>query len=333
MPNVTCTACGKGFMLGDAMIGKRVRCSGCGTVFLVPEAHVSATPLTAGKSAMYEQAVSTHSSQAASSNRIADEIDYEIFGSEMQYVEITLDPGEQVIAEAGAMMHMANAIQMETLFGDPSRRDTGFWEKLKSAGKRVLTGESIFITTFTNAGSKREIVGFGAPYPGKILPLHLDELGGEIIVQKDAFLCGARGIQIEIAFQKKIGVGLFGGEGFIMQRLRGDGIACVHAGGTIMHRELAAGERIKVDTGCLMALQPTVSYDIEFVGGFKNTLFGGEGLFLATLTGPGRIWLQSLPFSRLAGRMLANAPQRGGSKGEGSVLGGLGNILMGDNQK
>lgn len=333
MPNVTCTACGKGFMLGDAMIGKRVRCSGCGTVFLVPEAHVTATPLTAGESAMYEQAASMHSSQAASSNRVADEIDYEIFGSEMQYVEITLDPGEQVIAEAGAMMHMAEAIQMETMFGDPSRRDSGFWGKLKTAGKRVLTGESIFITTFTNAGSKREIVGFGAPYPGKILPLHLDELGGEIIVQKDAFLCGARGIQIEIAFQKKIGVGLFGGEGFIMQRLRGDGIACVHAGGTIMHRELAAGERMKLDTGCLMALQPTVSYDIEFVGGFKNTLFGGEGLFLATLTGPGRIWLQSLPFSRLAGRMLANAPQRGGSKGEGSVLGGLGNILMGDNQK
>ena len=331
MPNVTCTACGKGFMLGDSMIGKRVRCSGCGNVFLVPEAHVAASPLTAGESALNEQAVSLHSSQAASSNRVADEIDYEIFGSEMQYVEITLDPGEQVIAEAGAMIHMAEAIQMETMFGDPSRRDSGFWGKLKTAGKRVLTGESMFITTFTNAGTKREIVAFGAPYPGKILPLHLDEMGGEIVVQKDAFLCGARGIQIEIAFQKKIGVGLFGGEGFIMQRLRGDGIACVHAGGTIMHRELAAGERIKLDTGCLMAVQPTVDYDIEFVGGFKNTFFGGEGLFLATLTGPGRIWVQSLPFSRLAGRMLANAPQRGGSKGEGSILGGIGNVLMGDN--
>lgn len=330
MPNVNCSACGKGFMLGDSMLGKRVRCTDCGNVFLVSADDIQGVPQTAGEAAMYSEEVSTHSSQAASSRRIADEIDYEIFGTEMQYVEITLDPTEQVIAEAGAMIHMADAIQMETVFGDPSGGSTGFWGKLKSAGKRVITGESMFMTTFTNVGNKREVVGFGAPYPGKILPLHLDEVGGEMIVQKDAFLCGARGIQIEIAFQKKIGVGLFGGEGFIMQRLRGDGIACVHAGGTIMHRELAAGERMKIDTGCLMALQPTVDYDIEFVGGFKNSFFGGEGLFLATLTGPGKIWVQSLPFSRLAGRMLANAPQNGGSKGEGSVLGGLGGILMGD---
>ena len=175
------------------------------------------------------------------------------------------------------------------------------------------------------------MVAFAAPYPGKIIPLHLDSLGGEIVCQKDAFLCGARGIQIEIAFRKNIGVGLFGGEGFIMQRMCGDGIACCHAGGTILERDLSAGERIKLDTGCIVALMPSVDYNIEFVGGIKNTLFGGEGLFLATLTGPGRIWLQSLPFSRLAGRMLANAPQSGGSKGEGSLLGGIGNILMGDN--
>jgi uncharacterized protein (TIGR00266 family) len=331
MPNVACSSCGKGFMLGDSMIGKRVRCSACGNVFVVPEPDPSSVPMTAGQAAMFAETESVHSSQAAMRGRVADVIDYEIFGNEMQYVEITLDPNEQVIAEAGAMMHMAEAIKMETVFGNPSGGSTGFWDKVKAAGKRVITGESMFMTTFTNVGNKREIVGFGAPYPGKILPIHLDEIGGEIVVQKDAFLCGARGIQIEIAFQKRIGVGLFGGEGFIMQRLKGDGIACVHAGGTIMHRELAVGERLRIDTGCLMALQPTVDYNIEFVGGFKNTFFGGEGLFLATLTGPGKIWLQSLPFSRLAGRMLANAPQSGGSKGEGSILGGIGNMFMGDN--
>jgi uncharacterized protein (TIGR00266 family) len=264
------------------------------------------------------------------SKRRADEIDYQIFGEEMQYVEITLDPGEMVIAEAGAMMYMSPAITMETVFGDPSKQDTGLMGKLLSAGKRVLTGESLFMTTFTNSGSRREVVAFASPYPGKVVPMHLDELGGQLICQKDAFLCAARGVQVGIAFQKRIGVGLFGGEGFIMQRLTGDGVALVHAGGTLMRRTLGPGEMLKLDTGCLVALTSEVNYDIQFVGGIKNTLFGGEGLFLATLTGPGEVWCQSLPFSRLAGRILANAPQKGGSKGEGSILGGLGRVLGGD---
>lgn len=264
--------------------------------------------------------------------RRADEIDYIIEGQEMQFVEITLDPGEMVIAEAGAMMYMSPSIKMETVFGDPSAEQRGFWDKLKSAGKRVLTGESLFMTTFTNQGTERAQVAFAAPYPGKILPMHLDQMGGEMICQKDSFLCAARGVQVGIAFQKKIGVGLFGGEGFIMQRLTGDGIALVHAGGTVVQRTLKPGETLKLDTGCLVALQPSVNYDIQFVGGFKNTLFGGEGLFFATLTGPGDIWLQSLPFSRLAGRILANAPSAaGGGKEEGSILGGIGRMFGGDN--
>jgi len=261
----------------------------------------------------------------------ADVIDYQIFGEEMQYVEVTLDPNEMVVAEAGGMMYMSPGIQMETVFGDPSKKPGGFLGKLMTAGKRVLTGESLFMTTFFNAGRQREHVAFASPYPGKILPMHLDQLGGEIICQKDSFVCAARGVEIGIAFQKKLGVGLFGGEGFIMQRLTGDGVALVHAGGTMMHRTLGPGEVLKVDTGCIVALRPSVRYDIQLVGGIKNTLFGGEGLFFATLTGPGEIWLQSLPFSRLAGRILAAAPQSGGSKGEGSLLGGIGRMLDGDN--
>jgi len=264
--------------------------------------------------------------------RRADEIDYEIFGEEMQYVEVTLDPTETVVAEVGAMMYMSPQIEMKTVFGDPSAAPTGFLGKVMSAGKRVLTGESLFMTTFTNAGTRREKVAFASPYPGKVIPVHLDQYDGELICQKDAFLCAAKGVQIGIAFQKRIGVGLFGGEGFIMQRLTGDGIALIHAGGTLMHRTLQAGETLKLDTGCLVALTRTVDYDIQFVGGFKNTFFGGEGLFFAMLTGPGEVWCQSLPFSRLAGRILSAAPQRGGSKGEGSVLGGLGNLLDGDNR-
>ena len=326
MPACSCNACGKDYRLGDEMIGKRVRCSACGNVFTVPAPDPSTIR---DPNAIVEKTPSaTSGGQYESQNQVSDVIDYEVFGAEMQYVEITLDPTEQVIAEAGAMIYMNEAIKMDTVFGDPSNPDQSFWGKLASAGQRLITGESIFMTTFTNNGHRREIVAFAAPYAGKILPLHLDELGGEIICQKDAFLCGARGIQVEIAFQKRIGVGLFGGEGFIMQRLKGDGIACVHAGGSIMHRQLAAGETIKLDTGCLMALEPTVDYNIEWVGGLKNTFFGGEGLFLATLRGPGRIWIQSLPFSRLAGRMLAGAK---GGKGEGSLLGGLGDIVMGNN--
>jgi uncharacterized protein (TIGR00266 family) len=271
---------------------------------------------------------------AAPVGRRSDEIDYEIFGSEMQYVEVTLDPGEMVLAEAGGMMYMTAGIQMDTVFGDPSAPQGGFWSKVAAAGKRVLTGESLFMSTFTNvASSGRSVVAFASPYPGKVVPLHLDELGGELICQKDSFICAARGTQIGIAFRKRIGVGLFGGEGFIMQRLTGDGVALVHAGGMLMRRTLAAGEKLRVDTGCLVAMLPGVDYDIELVGGVKNTLFGGEGLFLATLTGPGEVWLQSLPFSRLAGRIVAAAPQTGrGGKEEGSILGGLGRLLDGDNQ-
>jgi uncharacterized protein (TIGR00266 family) len=258
----------------------------------------------------------------------AHEIDYQIFGSEMQYVEITLDPGESVIAEAGGMMYMTQGIQMQTVFGDPSQQNQGFLGKVMTAGKRVLTGESLFITTFTASGSSRDVVAFAAPYPGKIIPMHLDKLGGELICQKDAFLCAAMGTQVSVAFQKKIGVALFGGEGFIMQRLTGDGIAMVHAGGTIIERDLKPGETLRLDTGCLVAMQPGVNYDIQMVGGIKNALFGGEGLFLATLSGPGKVWMQSLPFSRLAGRVLANAPGGGGrGRDEGSLLGNLGGLL------
>jgi uncharacterized protein (TIGR00266 family) len=272
-----------------------------------------------------------HGMPPVPSSQRSDVIDYEIHGNEMQFVEVTLDPGEMAIAEAGGMMYMTPAIKMESVFGDPSaQQKQGFFGKLMTAGKRMLTGESLFMTTFTNAGHQREIVAIAAPYPGKILAMDLRKLGGELICQKDSFLCAARGVSVGIAFQKKIGVGFFGGEGFIMQRLTGDGIAMVHAGGSLMHRTLRAGETLKVDTGCLVALTPSVVYDIQFVGGFKNTLFGGEGLFFATVTGPGDIWLQSLPLSRLAGRIIA-AGGPGGAKGEGSILGGLGNLLDGDN--
>ena len=262
------------------------------------------------------------------SNRSADEIDYEIFGEEMQYVIVELDPEEMVIAEAGAMMFMTSEIKMETRLGDPSKQDAGLMGKLMTAGKRVITGESLFVTTFTQKGRGKGQVAFAAPYPGKILAVDLDQLGGELICQKSSFVCAARGIQIGIAFQKKIGVGLFGGEGFVMQRLTGDGVAMIHAGGTLMRRTLKDGETLKLDTGCLVALQPSVKYDIQFVGGFKNTLFGGEGLFLATVTGPGEVWLQSLPFSRLAGRVLS-AGVGATRKDEGSILGGLGSMIMG----
>jgi uncharacterized protein (AIM24 family) len=231
-------------------------------------------------------------------------------------------------------MYMTSGIQMDTVFGDPSAPKGGFWSKVAAAGKRALTGESLFMSTFTNtSASGRATVAFASPFPGKVIPMHLDGLGGELICQRDSFLCAARGTQIGIAFRKRLGVGLFGGEGFIMQRLAGDGIVLVHAGGMLMRRTLAAGEKLRLDTGCLVALLPSVDYDIELVGGIKNTLFGGEGLFLATLTGPGDVWLQSLPFSRLAGRIVAAAPQTGrGGREEGSILGGLGRLLDGDNQ-
>ena len=265
--------------------------------------------------------------------RRAHEIDFKIMGSEMQFVEVDLDPGESAVAEAGAMMYMTPGLELETIFGDGSQQQrAGVMGALLGAGKRLLTGESMFMTTFTNQGRGKQQVAFAAPYPGKIIPMDLKELGGQLICQKDSFLCAARGVSIGIAFQRKIGVGLFGGEGFIMQRLEGDGLTFVHAGGTLHSFDLSAGQTLRVDTGCLVALQPSVSYDIQYVGKIKTALFSGEGLFFATLTGPGRVWLQSLPFSRMADRIYKAAPAAGGSRvGEGSILGGLGGLLDGDN--
>jgi uncharacterized protein (TIGR00266 family) len=262
----------------------------------------------------------------------AHEIDFDIYGEEMQFAEVELDPGESAVAEAGVMMYMGAHIEMQTIFGDGSEQvDRGIMDKLIGAGKRLLTGESLFMTIFTNRGNGKARVAFAAPYPGKIIPMNLAELGGQLICQKDAFLCAAKGVTIGIAFQKKIGVGLFGREGFIMQKLEGDGLAFVHAGGTLVCRELAPGETLRLDTGCLVAMTPETGYDIQFVGGIKTAVFGGEGLFFATLTGPGKVWLQSLPFSRLADRIIAAAPRTGGrKKGEGSILGGLGDLLGGD---
>ncbi len=260
------------------------------------------------------------------------EIDYKIYGDDMQFVEVELDPQEAVVAEAGGMMYMEDGIEMETIFGDGSQQNSGLLGSLMGAGKRLLTGESLFMTVFQNQGSGKKKVAFGAPYPGKIIPLHLADLGGELIAQKDSFLCAAKGVSVGIAFNKKLGVGLFGGEGFIMQRLQGDGWSFVHAGGTIVEKQLGPGETLRVDTGCIVAFQASVQYDIKYVGKIKSALFGGEGLFFATLRGPGHVWLQSLPLSRLAGRIVAAAPQTGrGGKGEGSVLGGLGRMLDGDN--
>ncbi len=260
------------------------------------------------------------------------EIDYQIIGEDMQFVKVELDPGEAAIAEAGMMMYIEDGIQMDTVFGDGSAQNKGFMGALMGAGKRLLTGESLFTTVFHNESQAKRKVAFAAPYPGRIMPVHLAEIGGELICQKDSFLCAAKGVALGIAFNKRFGAGLFGGEGFIMQRLTGDGWAFVHAGGMLEERVLAPGETLRVDTGCLVALVPTVTYDIQFVGGLKTALFGGEGLFFATLRGPGKVWLQSLPFSRLASRIYAAAPQTGrGGREEGSILGGLGNLLDGDN--
>jgi uncharacterized protein (TIGR00266 family) len=260
------------------------------------------------------------------------EIDYKIFGDDMQYVEVELDPNEATVAEAGGMMYMDDGIEMETVFGDGSAQQAGFLGALVGAGKRLLTGESLFMTVFLNRAAQKRKIAFGAPYPGKIIPIHLAEIGGELIAQKDSFLAAAKGVSLGIAFQRKLGTGLFGGEGFIMERLQGDGWAFVHAGGTIHERTLQHGETIRVDTGCIVAFQPSVSYDIQYVGKIKSALFGGEGLFFATLRGPGRIWLQSLPLSRLANRIVAAVPRLGrGGKEEGSILGGLGNLIDGDN--
>jgi len=263
----------------------------------------------------------------------AHEIDYRIYGEEMQYVEIELDPQEGVIAESGSFMMMDDGVKMETIFGDGSQKDTGFLSKILGAGKRILTGESLFMTAFYNDLIGKRKVSFASPYPGKIVPIDLTEYGGKFICQKDAFLCAAKGVSIGIEFSKKLGRGLFGGEGFIMQKLEGDGMAFIHAGGTLAKKTLQTGEILRVDTGCIVGFTQDVNYDIEFIGGIKNTVFGGEGLFFAKLEGPGNVYIQSLPFSRLAGRVLASAPRAGGkSKGEGSILGGLGDLLDGDNR-
>jgi uncharacterized protein (TIGR00266 family) len=261
-----------------------------------------------------------------------DVIDFKLHGDDMQFVEVELDPMEAMVAEAGGMMFMEDGIQMETIFGDGSQQNSGFLGSLLGAGKRLLTGESLFMTVFQNRGMGKKKIAFGAPYPGKIIPVHLAQLGGELLAQKDSFLCAAKGVSVGIAFTKRLGAGFFGGEGFILQRLQGDGLAFIHAGGTIYQRDLAAGELLRVDTGCIVAFQPSIEYDIQFVGGIKSALFGGEGLFFATLRGPGRIWMQSLPLSRLAGRIVAAAPKTGrGGREEGSLLGGLGRMIDGDN--
>ncbi|GLS95001.1 hypothetical protein GCM10007918_22930 [Piscinibacter gummiphilus] len=267
-----------------------------------------------------------------------DVVDFEIKGSEMQFVEVELDPGEAAVGEAGSLMYMEAGIGMDTVFGDGSAQQGGFLGKLLGAGKRLVTGESLFTTVYTNQTSRKLKVAFAAPYPGKILPMDLSKLGGTLICQKDAFLCAAKGVSLGIYFQQKMSVGFFGGEGFVMQKLEGDGLAFVHAGGTVVRRELQVGETLLIDTGCVVAFTPNVNFEIQYVGKIKTALFGGEGLFFAKVTGPGTVWLQSLPFSRLASRVFAAAPQRGGSREEGSVLGGfagggiLGGILGGDDE-
>jgi uncharacterized protein (TIGR00266 family) len=263
-----------------------------------------------------------------------DVVDNEIFGDDIQYVEIELDPGEAAIGEAGAMMMMQDGIEMDTVFGDGSSQSQqgGLLGKLMGAGKRLLTGESLFTTVFHNESSSKRRVAFAAPYPGHIVPINLAEIGGTLICQKDSFLCAARGVSLGIALQQRLGVGLFGGEGFIMQRLDGDGLAFVHAGGTLAVRDLKPGELIRIDTGCVVGYEPSVTFEIQYVGKLKSALFGGEGLFFATLRGPGRVWVQSLPLSRLANRIVQSAPAIGGRRvGEGSILGGLGSLIDGDN--
>jgi uncharacterized protein (TIGR00266 family) len=257
-----------------------------------------------------------------------DVIDYQIFGDDMQFVEIELDPNEAVVGEAGAMFYMEDEIQMETIFGDGSASQSGLLGKLMGAGKRLVTGESVFTTIFMNSGRSKRKVAFGAAYPGKIIPVHLGDMGGTLLCQKDAFLCAAKGVSLGIAFQKKLGAGFFGGEGFILQKLEGDGLAFIHAGGAIIEKTLEVGQTLRVDTGCVVAFSSNIDFDIQYVGGVKTALFGGEGMFFTTLRGPGKIWLQSLPLARLANRIVG-ASKVGGSQGgeQGSVLGGLGNLF------
>jgi uncharacterized protein (TIGR00266 family) len=259
----------------------------------------------------------------------AHEIDYKIGGEDIQYVEIELDPGESVVSEAGAMMYKSPHIDMDAVFGDGSQKNSGFLGALAGAGKRLLTGESLFMTVFTHQGSGKAHAAFAAPFPGTIIPVHLPDVDGELICQKDSFLAAAKGVSVGIALQKRIMTGLFGGEGFIMQRLEGDGWCFIHAGGTLIERELAAGEELHIDTGCVVAYTKGVDFEIERAGNIKSMIFGGEGVFFAKLKGPGKVWIQSMPFSRLAGRIMANIPVGGSGQGEGSVLGPIGSIVRG----
>lgn len=310
--DLTCT-CGKALTAPDELAGKMVQCPGCGAALSVP----GLAPV-----------VMTHPPiKQTGAPRKCHELDYQIVGDDMQMVIIELDPGETVIAEAGAMNYMEEGINFETKMGDGSEPDQGFFGKIMSAGKRVITGESIFMTHFTHHGAGKSHVAFAAPYPGKIIPIDLATIpGNDLLCQKDAFLCAALGTQVSIAFNKRFGAGFFGGEGFILQKLVGDGLACIHAGGTVIEKQLN-GETLRVDTGCLVAFEPHIEYNIERAGNLKSMVFGGEGLFLATLRGTGRVWLQSLPFSRLAGRIIGAAGVGGKSVGEGSVLGALGNVF------
>lgn len=315
MPILVTCGCGKSLNVKDEFAGRRVKCPGCGSIIevqdLVDAFEDDGDDLPASRS----------------SRRRCHEIDYKLVGDDMQLVEIELDPGETVIAEAGAMTYMEDGIGFESKMGDGSEPDKGFFGKLMSVGKRMLTGESIFMTHFTNTGRGKQHVAFGAPYPGKILPIDLAQMGGELICQKDAFLCAALGTKVGIAFQKKIGSGFFGGEGFIMQRLQGDGLVFIHACGALIKREMR-GETLRLDTGCFVACTPGIEYDIQRAGSLKSMIFGGEGLFLATLSGRGTVWIQSLPFSRLADRIVQSAPSAGGSsRDEGSMLGGLASMF------
>lgn len=315
--------CGQTLSVPSEYAGKQVQCPTCRQPVVVPGGVNIVPSVSAGFGSQ------SAPSAPMKTNRRCHELDFQIVGDDMQMVIVELDPGETVIAEAGAMTYMEEGIQFETKMGDGSAPDQGFFGKMFSAGKRIITGESLFMTHFSHGGHGKSHVAFAAPYPGKIIPIDLATIpGNDLICQKDAFLCAAHGTQVTIAFQNKIMTGLFGGEGFIMQKLVGDGLACIHAGGTVIEKELN-GETLRVDTGCLVAFEPHIEYNIERAGNLKSMFFGGEGLFLATLRGHGRVWLQSLPFTRLAGRVLANSPMGTSRKGEGSVLGSIGNMLDG----
>lgn len=318
--------CGRSLEVQETSIGKKVRCPACRTISVVADPN----PIPAEEIVVPTGVTSFRQPDASAPRRkpeVCHEIDYEIFGDDLQLVEVELDPGETCIAEAGAMTYMEDGIEFVAKLGDGSDPNQGFFSKIWGAGKRMIMGESLFLTHFTNHGRGKRRVAFGAPYPGKIIPINLVDFNGALVCQKDGFLCAALGTKLGIAFQKKLGVGFFGGEGFILQKLEGDGMAFVHACGCIIMRDLAAGETLRIDTGCIVAFTQDVKYDIQQAGGLKSMFFGGEGLFLATLAGPGRVWLQSLPFSRLAERIVGSST---GGKEEGSVLGSLGRMLGGD---